>query len=64
MMYPTVREQDRFFRAIGVDPFRNNVEIVTVHDYNDNPMTVLYCFERDGEVRIATHWPDENQDLT
>lgn len=64
MSYPSVRQQDEFFERLGLDPFRNNVEIVTVHDYQDKPMTVMYCFERDGETRIATHWLDDNSDIT
>ena len=64
MAYPTVRQQDEFFAQLGIDPFRNNVEIVTIRTDDDKPLTVLYCFERGGETRIAAHWPDEHQEMT
>lgn len=64
MTYPSTREQDRFLSSLGVDPFVNNVEVVTVHTHDEKPMTAMYCFERDGQTFIATHWPDEHEEIT
>jgi hypothetical protein len=59
MRYPSVREQDQFLSNLGIDPFRDNVEIVTVHSHDDRALTVFYHVERGNESFIALHWPGE-----
>lgn len=60
MAYPSVRQQDEFFARIGLDPFHNNVEIVTVKTHDAIPMTVMYYFERDGVGHLAIHMDEES----
>jgi hypothetical protein len=62
MSYPTTRQQDEFLSTLGLDPFRDMVEVTPIVDEDGNPLTALYNFERNGETHIAVYWPETVHD--